>query len=161
MNISRTSVKSLLGMAIKAEIEADKIYVRLASRVKNPFLKEKFKTLAFEEKKHKKILENLFASMFKGEKPSIPRSVDATLLPSVRMKPSSSLAEILYQAMASEQAAQNFYAAIAGRLKSEKKRILEYLSKVEKSHYLMLRSEYILALEYEDYAEKDIDKVIS
>jgi hypothetical protein len=35
------------------------------------------------------------------------------------------------------------------------------LSKVEHSHYMMLQSEYALALDFEDYAEKDIDKVVT
>jgi hypothetical protein len=39
--------------------------------------------------------------------------------------------------------------------------MLVYLSHVENSHFLMLRSEYTLALQFEDYAEKDIDKVIT
>jgi len=39
--------------------------------------------------------------------------------------------------------------------------MLIYLSKVENTHYLMLRSEYILALQFEDYAEKDVDKVVT
>ena len=63
--------------------------------------------------------------------------------------------------MTSEQAAQNFYAGLAPRVKTEKKLMLEYLSKVEKSHYMMLKSEFVMALNFEDYAEKDIDKVVS
>jgi len=161
MNISKISIKSLLGMAIKAEIDANRIYTKLANRVKNPLLKEKFEILAFEERKHREILKNLFKAMYKSEKLSLPKKIDEALLPAVRIKPSSSFAEILSQAMASEEAAQNFYARLAKRVRAEKKRILEYLSKVEKSHYQILRSEYVLALEFEDYAEQDIDKVIT
>jgi hypothetical protein len=35
------------------------------------------------------------------------------------------------------------------------------LSKVEHSHYMMLQSEYALAQDFEDYAEKDKDKVVT
>jgi len=70
----------------------------------------------------------------------IPEKTEETLLPSIQLSPSSTLAQILYQAMASEKAAQNFYASLAKRVKAPKKRILDYLSKVEKSHYMMLRS---------------------
>jgi hypothetical protein len=35
------------------------------------------------------------------------------------------------------------------------------LSKVEHSHCMILQSEYALAQDFEDYAEKDIDKVIT
>ena len=129
ISVARTPLKKLLGMAVRSEIDSNQIYTEQANRVKNPLLREKFSILAFEEKKHKEVLENLF--------------------------------DVLYQAMDSEKAAQNFYASLAKRVKAPKKRILDYLSKVEKSHYMMLRSEYVLALQFEDYAEKDIDKVVT
>ncbi len=161
MNLSKFSIKKLLGMAARAEIDANKTYGKLAGRVNNPLLKEKFAILAFEEKKHEKVVRNLFKSMYKPEAIEIPKAVDSTLLPAVMIKPSTALTDILYQAMTSEQAAQNFYAGLAARVKAEKKRMLEYLSKVEKSHYMMLKSEFVMALNFEDYAEKDIDKVVS
>jgi rubrerythrin len=161
MNLSKFSMKKLLGMAARAEIDANKTYGKLAGRVNNPLLKEKFSLLAFEEKKHEKVIRNLFKSTYKPEAIEIPKAVDPALLPAVVIKPSSSLTDILYQAMTSELAAQNFYAGLAPRVKAEKKRMLEYLSKVEKSHYMMLKSEFVMALNFEDYAEKDIDKVVS
>ncbi|MEW5899951.1 MAG: ferritin family protein [Acidobacteriota bacterium] len=161
VSLSRQPVKKLLGYAVRAEIGSEKAYSRMAARVKNPLLQEKFRILALEEKKHKEVLENLFASLYSGEKMPIPDCVDERLLPAVVPRPSSSLAEILEQAMAAEKAAQYFYASLARRVRAGKKEILEYLSKVERSHFLMLRSEYTLAQQFEDYAEKDIDKVIT
>jgi rubrerythrin len=99
--------------------------------------------------------------MWGGEKPEIPKTVDERLLPSVSIKPSSSLADVLNQAMNAEKSAREFYASLAKRIKAPNRQMLMYLSKVENTHYLMLRSEYILALQFEDYAEKDIDKVIT
>lgn len=161
VSIAREPVKKLLGYAVRAEMDSNKIYTKMADRVKNPLLKEKFSILAFEEKKHKDVLENLFESLYPGEKLHMPESVDERLLPAVVIRPSSGLVEILEQAMAAEQAAQDFYATLAKRMKEPKKKILEYLSKVERSHYLMLKSEYTMAQQFEDYAEKDIDKVIT
>jgi len=161
MNLSKFSMKKLLGMAARAEIDANKTYGKLAGRVNNPLLKEKFAILAFEEKKHEKVVRNLFKSMYKPEAIEIPKAVDSTLLPAVVIKSSSSLTDILYQAMTAELSAQNFYAGLAARVKAEKKRMLEYLSTVEKSHHMMLKSEFVMALNFEDYAEKDIDKVVS
>ena len=148
-------------MAVRSEIDSNRIYTELVNRVKNPLLREKFSILAFEEKKHKEVLENLFDVLYQGEKMEIPKKTEEALLPSIHLSPSSTLAQILYQAMDSEKAAQNFYSSLAKRVKAPKKRILDYLSKVEKSHYMMLRSEYVLALQFEDYAEKDIDKVVT
>ncbi len=161
MNLARLSIKNLLGIAIRAEIDAHKTYLKLAGRVKNPLLQEKFRILAFEEKKHRMVLEKLYAVLYRGQRPIIPATADETLLPAVQVKPSSSLAEILFQAMRSEESAQRFYSGIAKRMTGDKKKILEYLSKVEKSHFLMLKSEYGLALQFEDYAERDIDKVVT
>jgi rubrerythrin len=129
--------------------------------MRNTLLIEKFQLLALEEKKHKDILLRLFASISGGEKPRIPKTVDERLLPSVSIKPSSSLADVLSQAMDAEKSAREFYASLANRVKAPNKQMLMYLSKVENTHYLMLRSEYILALQFEDYAEKDVDKVIT
>jgi len=161
VSIAQQPVKKLLGYAIRAEVDANKIYTRMADRLKNPFLKEKFQLLALEEKKHKDILLRLFASMWGAEKPEIPKVVDGRLLPAVTIKPSSSLADILNQAMNAEKSARNFYASLAKKIEAPNRPMLMYLSKVENSHFLMLRSEYILALQFEDYAEKDVDKVIT
>jgi rubrerythrin len=161
VSIAKEPVKKLIGYAVRAEIDSNKVYRQLAGRLKNPLLKEKFQVLAFEEKKHKEVLENLFAALYKGDELEIPAHVDQQLLPAVVVKPSSTLVDILHQAMQAEKSAQDFYASLAKRVKAAKKKILEYLSKVEKSHYMMLLSEYTLAQQFEDYGEKDIDKVVT
>ncbi len=161
LDVSTASVNELLGIAIRAEIEASKSYSELADKVSNPLLKEKFQWLAYEENKHKEILEKLYKILYQGDEVQVPEKTDEALLPSIHISPSSSLAEILYQAMESEKSAENFYANLAKRFKDPQEKILTYLSKVEHSHYTMLQSEYALAQDFEDYAEKDIDKVIT
>jgi rubrerythrin len=161
VSIAREPLPKLLGYAVRAEIDSNRLYTKLANRVKNALLKEKFRILAFEEKKHETVLRNFFESLYSGKEPQVPDSVDERLLPSVQVRPSSGLAEILYQAMKAEKSAQNFYASLAKRVNLPKKRVLQYLSKVERSHFLMLQSEYTLAQQFEDYAEKDIDKVVT
>jgi rubrerythrin len=161
ISIAKQPVKKLLGYAVRAEADANKIYTRMADRVRNLLLKEKFQLLALEEKKHKEILLRLFASMWGGEKPEIPKVVDKRLLPAVTIKPSSSLADVLSQAMNAEKSAREFYSSLAKKIQAPNRQMLMYLSKVENTHFLMLRSEYILALQFEDYAEQDIDKVIT
>lgn len=160
-SIARASIRKLIGYAIRAEIDSNRVYLRMVRKVKNPLLQEKFRLLAFEEKKHKEILERFFQSLYQGDDVEVPASVDEKLLPAIRLQPRSSLVDILYQAMMAEKSAEAFYAGLARRVRPPKKKILEYLSKVEKSHYLMLRGEYALAQDFEDYAEKDIDKVVT
>ena len=161
VSLAKQPVKKLLGYAIRAEADSNRAYTRMADRVKNALLKEKFELLALEEKKHRDIFLRLFASMWGGQKPEVPKSVDKRLLPAVSIKPSSTLADILSQAMNAEKSAREFYASVAKKLLAPNKQMLLYLSQVENSHYLMLRGEYIMALQFEDYAEKDIDKVIT
>ncbi|MCX7975162.1 MAG: ferritin family protein [Candidatus Aminicenantes bacterium] len=161
LNLARTSLKTLLGLAIRAEINSQKAYRQLQRHLKNPLLQEKVGLLALEEKKHEKALKNLFKASFPHDELIIPDKTEESLLPSIIIKPSSTLVDLLEQALLFEKAASSFYARLSRRVKGDKKRLLQYLSRVEKSHALMIGSEYALALQYEDYAEKGIDKVIT
>jgi len=160
-DLSQLTVKELLGMASRAEIEANKTYAELADSVKNPLLKEKFQWLAFEENKHKESLSKLFHSLFREEHMEIPEKTDQGLLPSIHFTADSSLPDVLLQAMKAEKAAQEFYSGLARKVDNPQHRILNYLSHVEHSHHEMLRSEYTMALEFEDYGEQDIEKVVT
>jgi rubrerythrin len=91
----------------------------------------------------------------------IPDKVDETLLPAIDITPSSSLVEILYQAMKAEEAAGDFYLSLAQKVSNPQQKILKYLSHVEHSHYTMLKSEYLMAQEFEDYGESDTEKVVT
>ena len=161
LDVSTASVKELLGFAVRSEIDSNKTYSVLAQRVKNPLLKEKFQWLAYEENKHKEVLEKLFNALFQGETLVVPEQMATELIKHIEVTPSSGLVDILYQAMESEKSAENFYAELTKRVNEPQSKVLEYLSKVEHSHYMMLSSEYTLAQDFEDYAEKDIDKVIT
>ena len=161
LEVSTVSVNKLLGIAIRAEMEANKTYSDMAERVSNPLLKEKFQWLAYEENKHKEILGKLYETLYQGDEPKIPDTTDEALLPSIHIGPSSSFADILHQAMESEKSAENFYVDLSKRFEDPQKKILTYFSKVEHSHYMMLQSEYALAQDFEDYAEKDIDKIVT
>ena len=160
-SLAREPIKKLLGYAMRAEIDSDRIYTEMSNRVKNPLLVQKFRILAFEEQRHTTVLEHLFQSMYPGDTPEVPEKVNPKLLPAVTIRPSSDLVDVLRQAMEAEKSAQAFYLGLAKRVELGKKKILEYLSKVERSHYLMLRSEYTMARQFEDYGEKDIDKVVT
>ena len=158
---SQLSVRQLLEMASRAEMDANRIYSDLAQSLKNPLLKEKFQWLAFEENKHKESLAKLFSTLFREEKMEIPDNTDEALLPSINFTPSSSLVDILYQAMKAEEAAGDFYLSLAQKVSDPQQKILKYLSHVEHSHYTMLKSEYIMAQEFEDYGNSDLDKVVT
>jgi rubrerythrin len=161
LDVSTTSVKDLLAYAIRSEMDSNKAYKDLADRVSNPLLKEKFQWLAFEENKHKQVLIRLHEALFSGQTIQIPDKPSTELLKRIDITPTSSLLDILFQAMESEKSAEVFYARLAERMEKTHKRLLQYLSKVEHSHYVMLKSEYDAVQDFEDYAEKDIDKIIT
>jgi len=161
LDLSQVSLKDLLGFAIRSEMDSNQAYTDLSGMVKNPLLKEKFQWLAFEENKHKEVLENLFAALLPGESLSIPEQASFPLLKKINITPSSSLVDLLYQAMESEKTAEEFYGEMAQKVEDPHRKILNYLSKVEHTHFLMLQGEYDIAQDFADYAERDIDKVVT
>lgn len=160
-DISKASLKDLIGFAIRSEIDSNQVYSDLANKFSNLLLKEKFNWLAYEENKHKTILEKLAESLFGEEKVTIPDKPSEELFKRITITPSSTLVDLLYQVMESEKKAEDFYARLAERVETPHRSILEYLSQVERSHHTMLKGEYTLAQEFEDYGEKDIDKVVT
>jgi rubrerythrin len=161
LDVSTASVKELLGYSIRAEMDSNKLYSDLAGRVSNPLLKEKFNWLAFEENKHKEILMKLHSALFTDQTIQIPEEPSQDLFKPIDVAPSSSLIDILLQAMEAEKFAEDFYARLAERMEESQQRLLRYLSKVEHSHYLMLKTEYDAVQDFEDYAEQDVDKIVT
>ena len=161
IDVSTGSVKDLLGYSIRAEMDSNKVYSELADRVSNPLLKEKFRWLAFEENKHKEILMKLHTALFPNQAIQIPEDPSKDLFKPIDVAPSTSLTDILLQAMEAEKFAEDFYASLADRVEDGQKRLLHYLSKVEHSHYLMLKTEYDAVQDFEDYAEQDVDKIVT
>ena len=161
LDIANASVKDLMGYALRSEMDSNEAYSKLSDRVSNPLLKEKFRWLAFEENSHKEILTKLHKALFPNQSVDIPDKPSEELFKSIDVAPSSSLLDILLQAMESEKAAEDFYARLADRVENGKKRLLQYLSKVEHSHYMMLKTEYDAVQDFEDYAEQDVDKIVT
>ena len=161
IDIATSSLKDLMGYAIRSEMDSNEAYTKLSDRVSNPLLKEKFRWLAFEENKHKEILMKLHKALFPNQTVEIPDDPSAELFKSINVAPDFSLLDILLQAMESEKAAEDFYARLADRVENGKKQLLQYLSKVEHSHYLMVKTEYDAVQDFEDYAEQDVDKIVT
>lgn len=161
LDVSTASVNDLLGYAIRSEIDSNKAYTDLSDRVSNPLLKEKFRWLAFEEDKHREILMKLHMALYPNQTIQIPEKPSEELFKSIDVAPSTSLVDILNQAMESEKIAEDFYARLADRVEGGQKRLLHYLSKVEQSHYMMLKTEYDAVQDFADYAEQDVDKIVT
>ncbi len=160
-NISEISLRDLLGMAARAEVDSNKLYAGLRDRVLNAMLKERFEFLASQEAQHLRFIQQLHGSLFREDPLVMPERADPALLPSVVVRPESTLAEIIFQAMTSERMAADFYHKLSERVEDTPKKIVEYLGRAEEGHYNLLRAEHSMALWYEDYAEKPIDKVVT
>ena len=141
----------IVGIAIKSEIEAAQVYDRLVQRVRNLALKDKLLFLKSEEEKHRAILEDMYAKTFPEVKLLPP---PRSLLPKVdvALSEKTPVPELLEIAMEWEKLSEEFYADFARRAEDARGRtVLQYLSKMESSHYHLLKTERDLISQFPDY----------
>lgn len=149
----KASPHEVLTVAIRSEIEAVNIYSKLHDKVKNDLLRRKLKFLVFEERKHRKILERLYSQRFPEKKIELPES---SFLPPVKLKTDSktSILDIFKAAQNAERMSEDYYKDASREAEdSESRKILDYLSRVERSHYFMIKSEIDLLEKFPDYYE--------
>jgi rubrerythrin len=141
----------ILAVAVKAEIDAASIYIGLQGRVKNEVLVQKLKFLAHEEERHRAMLERLFADRFPGQELKVPDRPDLPLR-AVSIDEKSSVMDLFKLALRKEKQAEEFYRDSRKTMEDEQSRkILDYLSRVERSHYFMIKSEIGLLEKFPDY----------
>jgi rubrerythrin len=141
----------ILAVAVKAEIDAASIYIGLQGRVKNEVLVQKLKFLAHEEERHRAMLERLFADRFPGQELKVPDRPDLPLR-AVSIDEKSSVMDLFKLALHKEKQAEEFYRDSRKTMEDEQSRkILDYLSRVERSHYFMIKSEIGLLEKFPDY----------
>ncbi len=144
------NLKELLEMALRAEIDSNRIYNEFSEKVKNALLKEKLRFLANEEAKHKVLIENIIKMKFPGEEINIPESTQVPL-PEIKIEEKDPISKLLLQAMNVEKETSKFYSQIAEKLDYETGSLMRYLSSVEMSHYYFLEAEKEIAMKFEDY----------
>lgn len=154
--ISDFSLDQLLTAAIKGEIESNRIYKKVASQVRNAFLKERLLFLAREEMRHKQTLQKLFRELFPGKKAVVPKK-SIVPLPEINVKGESiPLSELFKQAMKVEKETAGFYRMLATDFlsRAEHKNLLLYLSSMELGHYRIFELEKDNLLELEEYDQE-------
>ncbi len=152
---SRTRPFDILALGIKSEIDAADLYQALRARVKNILLGQKLDFLITEEKHHRDVLERLFHDRFPERKPVLPAT--SFLSRSLGSKAGKLTVPKLFEAaLQAEKASEDFYkdAAAAG-IGEASRRMLSYLSRVERSHYFMIKSELDLLSRFPDYYKVD------
>jgi rubrerythrin len=145
----------VLAVAVRSEIEAAAFYGGILEKVKNILLQQKLKFLVTEEKKHRRILEKLHAQRFPGvelkipEKPARPRKA-------VTVGEKTSILELFKVALEAERLAEQYYKDARGVMSdAASRKMLEYLSRVERSHYFLIKSEIDLLSRFPDYYDAE------
>lgn len=147
----KASGYEVLAVAVRSEIEAANTYSRLHDQVKNDLLRKKLKFLVSEEKKHQKILEKLYSQRFPQKKLELP---ERSFLPPIRLKidTRTSILDIFKAAQKAEKLSENYYRDVSQTAEDSQSRIiLNYLSRVERSHYFMIKSEIDLLEKFPNY----------
>lgn len=134
----------VLGIAIKSELDAARLYDRLAKEVEDHTAREKLRSLKDEKRRHQKTLEGLYAKRFPGVELLLPsRSIirgDLTII-----KGDTSVPELLELAMEVERSQEEFYLNLARRSQDQAGRIiLRRLIDMKRVHYNFLKAEYNL-----------------
>ncbi len=149
----------IYGIAIKSEVDAYNFYDRLAKVLKRgketpsavEFLIAKLAFLRKEEKKHRELLQSLYKKEFPKTKLILPKRSIAPL-PVIPLSDKISLPYLLEKAMDAEIASERFYRKAQKNLQNERaKRILLYLSGMEKGHYYLLKAELELLNTFANY----------
>jgi rubrerythrin len=141
----------VLGVAIRAEVDAAAFYTRLQERVKNVILVQKLKFLALEEEHHKKILERLLGQKYPDKPKDIPES---SLMPPIAAAVGTdpTVPALFEAALKAEEIAEAYYNEAGERADEEaSRRIMAYLGRVERSHQSMIRAELELLRKFPDY----------
>ncbi len=132
----------LLGIAIKSETEAVKLYTRMKEITNSPDLEEKFDFLISQEKHHEEILKEAYEKKFPDiELKTPPKS----LVPQIgdALSSSPSLKELFEVAMKAEKIAKGFYEDLASKTRDmNSKSLLLYMASMEGTHFAILEAEY-------------------
>jgi rubrerythrin len=141
----------ILAVAVRSEMDAAALYDHLRGRVKNEILIQKLEFLANEETRHKAILERLFADRFPGQKLRVPEASSGPVK-SVPVDETTSALDLFKLAMEKEKQAEEYYKESKKKIEDpSSQKILDYLSRVERSHYFMLKSEIDLLEKFPEY----------
>lgn len=145
----------VLGIAIKSEIEAIKLYIRMKEKSKNPDLQTKLSFLIDQEKNHERLLTEAYRKRFPGVDMSLPKE---SLVPTVAdvLSRDATLKELFGAGLEAEKKSEEFYMGLAKKTHDQSSRsMLEYLASMERSHYSILEAEFRQLEITEDYNSDD------
>jgi rubrerythrin len=130
----------ILGVAIRAEVEAHRFYTQALKKTQNPIIREKLSRMAAEEKRHRQILEERYKRSSGEEYPPIPQK--GGVEGRGKMPKDLTPEEILKIGIQKEKEAAQFYQREAQKATDMSGRfMLEYLAEFERNHERSLQAE--------------------
>jgi rubrerythrin len=153
MDLSTFDEHTLLLAALRSEMDSKEVYRQIADRVKNALLKDKLNFLAFEEEKHRKIIEGVYRETFGDKKLHIPEKSPVPLPKVTITGEMVALSEVFSMAMNAEMAAYDFYNELAKLYEnnSSLKKTIEYVATMEMGHFKLLEIEKDNIRRFEDF----------
>ena len=134
----KTTLKSVLDIAIKKEIEAQELYLDLSKKVVDQPAIDMFLELSKVEKKHERLLRDYVEGKLREGALKADNVIDYKIVEKLEqppIKPNMSLADVLLLAANREKASNEFYVGMAAlHSPGEIKKLLEELASQELEH---------------------------
>ncbi|MCU0639790.1 MAG: ferritin family protein [Candidatus Krumholzibacteria bacterium] len=132
----------ILAIGIKSEIDAVRLYTRMKEMAESGDLKEKMDFLISQEKKHEKILKEVYDKKFPEVALALPPKSIVPLIDNA-LEGEATMRQLFEVAMKAEKLAEKYYRDLAGKTTdSNAKSILVYMAGMEQSHYAILEAEF-------------------
>jgi rubrerythrin len=145
MEIKDLNLEDILGLAVKTEIQGWIFYSKLSEKVTHPEVKKKIISLAEDEKRHEKIMADLYRKTLGREPKDLPEKGIPDIVGAISamtVSDRSQLLQVLDMAIEAELVAAKFYQRGATLAADPKTRsIFEQLEKEEDGHYNFLVAE--------------------
>ncbi len=145
MKIEDMNLEEVLGLAVKTEIQGRKFYSMLSEMVTHPVVKKKIISLAEDEKRHERIMVELYRKTLGKEPKDLPEKGIPDIVGAIsamKIGDKSQLLQVLDMAIEAELVAARFYQRGATLTEDPKTiRIFEQLEKEEDGHYNFLVAE--------------------
>jgi erythrin-vacuolar iron transport family protein len=138
--------KQVISDAIACEIEAKEFYEKIAEKIKDNYLKELFGTLAKEEAKHEKILNNIL-NQGKMDKTFFNFAKDFKVAETIEMpevNENLNLKDAIGIAMKNEETAMKQYLALAENCDDDQlKQVFNDLAAMESDHKFKMEKNFV------------------
>ena len=144
-----------LGIAIRDLIDAQDIYLDLASMTENDLIRDRFKNLYSEEKIHQKLLEEKYKEMFPNVDLMIPNSKLPKEAKESKRRKKMEIRDVLKLAIGEHKRSREFYLdCIESDIDPSGKRMFRFLADMKFSHQMILSVELEMLEKYPTYMEE-------